>query len=201
MTGRSDADQYGQDGTFEPAPPAASIDPLSGSYDSGGFPQQRHDEARQPDAIAQPVQPLGPDAEAVRQAMDDLLAGNPGETGEPGTTGAQQDPESATEAAPEGQQPAPAQPQGPRAWPGRPTGELVRMAWRPVQNRLKPSRSTREDESEQVPRPAEEHHLAGKRRQGIPAGAVAVFVLAITFVVVAYFMIASLVDSISSLFS
>lgn len=198
MASRSGADQYGHDGTFDSAPASSVSDPLGGLVTGGALPKPRETQQGQQDAVPQPVEPIGPDAEAVRKAMDDLLAEE---------SPAQQE-EQATEEPAQDDSAAPPRVQGPRAWPGRPTGELVRMAWRPVQNRLRPSggRKALHDEPDTPEQaktaPSVAEHRAGRRRgQGIPAGAVAVFALCVAFVVVAYFMVVSFVNSVSNLFS
>lgn len=218
MASRVGSDQYGPDGTFEPAPQAAAVDPVSGVTD-GRVPKARSGDTGTDDVIAGPAEATRPDSEAVQRTLDALLDEGSAQQHEGSVEGSA----AAEQAEDEGEQPEPAEqaepvsqdtPQGPRAWPAKPTGELVRMAWRPVQNRLAPAglrkrkrpdeypaqhdqRTGEQAETEAEPAAEESREQA---RPGIPAGAVFVVLMAIAFVVVAYFMVASFVDSITSLF-
>ncbi|MQA09142.1 MAG: hypothetical protein GEU98_11470 [Pseudonocardiaceae bacterium] len=201
MSSQSGSGKYGVDGTWDPSPSDSLTDPLGGLVTGSSSTRQRKGDAgsQEDTAVLQPVQE-GPDAEALREAMNRVLSGD--EKAEQ----AQQD-EQSTEDEQQGGG-STTRVQGRRAWPARPTGELVRMAWRPVHNRLGPSgardaplhdNSGTDEPEQQTPAP-EERTGWRRRRQGIPVGAVAVFVLGVIFLVVAYALVSSLVESISGLF-
>ncbi|TCP56824.1 hypothetical protein EV191_101771 [Tamaricihabitans halophyticus] len=227
-------DRFSGDGTGAPAPYTSPSDPLGGLVTGTVRPGRSGGSSQVPEQQA----PQEPDRERLRRAMTAMFGDDAdGATKTADSTGAEAEPAAesaqpaAAEAAPSTEStkpamevpPAPAaesagqESSGARAWPGKPTGELMRMAWRPVQNRLRPARlRKREDEltygADQTDPTAQQGQLDGPdqaedptaeqgRRSGVPIGAVAVVVFSVLFLIVAYLMISSLAQSISSLFS